>query len=636
MFTDMVGYTALTQKSEVLALELLEEHRRLLHALFPKYGGKEVRSIGDGFLVEFASALEAARCALFIQESLAERNAQTPAERKIQLRIGVHLGDVEHREGDLLGDGVNIASRIQQLAEPGGICITEDVYRQVQNKIDASTTKLDPEQLKGVVADVQIYRLGPSTPAMLRVSASVPAHVKSIAVLPFANISTDPENEYFSDGMTEELINALTKIDRLHVVARTSAFAFKGKNEDVRRIGSRLGVSTVLEGSVRRAGNRLRITAQLISVADGYHLWSERYDRELQDVFAIQDEISAAIVEALKIELLSQARAAPAKHSTENMEAYQLYLQGRFFWNKRTEGGFKKSIECFQQAIAKDPSYALAHAGLADSYVLLASAAFEILPANDAMPKAKAAAMKALAIDAELSEACTALAQCKRLYDWSWAEAGSGFRRAIELNPRYPTARLWYALHLASMGRFDEALAEMKQAQDLDPLSLVISADVAWILYFARRYDEAIGQLRKTLEMDSRFYWAHYIRGWIHQHQRSFKDAIAEFKKAVTHSGHSTKMLAALAQVYAVAGRGDEAQKLLGELTESTKRNYVSAFHIALIHSGLGDKDRAFEFLGKAHEERVPYLVYLKVAPELDSLRSDPRFAALQQKMGLS
>jgi TolB-like protein/Tfp pilus assembly protein PilF len=353
----------------------------------------------------------------------------------------------------------------------------------------------------------------------------------SIAVLPFVDMSPQKDQEYFCDGMAEELINALTKLEGLRVVSRTSAFQFKGKAFDIRKIGEQLNVASVLEGSVRKTGDRLRITAQLINVVDGFHLWSEKYDREMKDVFDIQDEISRAIVDALKIKLVGEAATRLVKRYTENLEAYTLYLKGRYYWNKRTEPGLTKGIEYFEKAITKDPGYALAYAGLADCYNVISH--YGAVPPKASVPKAKIAAIKALEIDDALVEAHTSLAFALYNYDFAWLAAEKEFQRAIALNPNYATAHHWYAIYLATRGRLEEAIAEMQRARELDPLSLIINTEVGWMLYFGRHYNQAIEQYQKTLEMDPSFAVAHWGLGLAYQQKAMPQEAIAEFQKAI-------------------------------------------------------------------------------------------------------
>jgi len=462
----------------------------------------------------------------------------------------------------------------------------------------------------------------------------------SIAVLPFTNLSADKEQEYFCDGMAEEIINALTHIEGLRVVARTSAFAFKGKHVDIREIGKKLNVGAVLEGSVRKAGSRLRITTQLVNVSDGYHLWSEKYDRDTgklccpEDIFAIQDEISLAIVDKLKIKLLRKEKAALVKRYTDDLEAYSLYLKGRYHWNKRTPEGLKKAIQHFEQVIERDPSYALAYAGLADSYILLAE--HSLLPPKDAFPRAKAAVIKALDIEETLSEAHTSLAFIKTLSDWDWMGAEKEFKQAIEFNPGYATAHQWYAEHLTMTGRYAEAIAEFKRAQELDPLSLIIGVASAVTLFCGtRRYDRVIEECQKVLEMDPNFGGALNVLGMVYRERAMYEEAIEAFQKARTFDEGNTWVTAELGHAYAVSGNRSEAQKVLDELEQLSKRSYVPPDNIALVYLGLGKKNLTFEYLEKAYEDRSVGLSWLKADPIFDSLRSDPRFIKLLKKVGL-
>jgi len=456
----------------------------------------------------------------------------------------------------------------------------------------------------------------------------------SIAVLPFTNLSADPEQEYFCDGMAEEIINALTHIEGLRVVARTSAFAFKNKHEDIRDIGRKLNVETLLEGSVRKAGSRLRITAQLVNVTDGYHLWSERYDREMEDVFAIQDEISLAIVDRLKVNLLGEEKAALVKRYTDNLEAYNLYLKGRYFWNRRSEGGLQRGIEFFQQAIEKDPSYALPYTGIADCYNILGW--YGYISPKKAFPKAKEAAEKSLKMDDTLAEAHTSLAAVREFYDWDWLAAEREYKRAIDCNASYASIHHRYAEYLSYMGRHEESIAEIKRAQELDPLSLVINAVVGEVYYYARQYDQAIEASQRTIEMDPSFVVAHFFLAFAYAQKAMYDEAIAEARKAIELSGEGIPVFVALlGTIYSYSGKRDQAEKVLHQLRELSKQRYVSPFYIALIYLGIGQKNQAFEWLEKAFDEHDHAMETLKVDPMLDSIRSDPRFKALLKKMGL-
>jgi serine/threonine protein kinase/cytochrome c-type biogenesis protein CcmH/NrfG len=454
----------------------------------------------------------------------------------------------------------------------------------------------------------------------------------SIAVLPFANMSADLENEYFCDGLAEELIGALTKIENLRVVARTSAFSFKGKEADVREIGHKLNATTLLEGSVRKTGSKLRITVQLVNVSDGYHLWSERYDRPLADVFDIQEEISLAIVKVLKVKLLGEEKADLLKRGTDDAQAYQLYLKGRHYWYKRTEEALRKGIEYFNQAIEQDPGYAVAYAGLSDSYALLALRG--VVPPREGLLRARAAARKALEIDDSLAEAYASLAHV-RLHDWDWPGLEKEFKRALELNPGHAIAYHWYSEYLMAMGRSDEAIEAVKHAQEIDPLSSVISGTLAIALYFARRYDQAIECLKEALKIDANHFALHFRLGQSYLVKGMCEEAIEEMEKSVTLSGRSTETLAGLGQAYAAARLITETRKVLDQLNELSKAHYVSPYSVAKVYSVLGEKDQAFAWLEKAYEERHPDFIELKVEPLLDILRPEPLFADLVRRVGL-
>ena len=456
---------------------------------------------------------------------------------------------------------------------------------------------------------------------------------QSIVVLPFTNMSSDPENEFFADGITEEIINALAQIEDLRVVARTSAFSFKGKHVDLRTVGGRLNVTTVLEGSVRKSGKHLRIMAQLINVADGYHLWSERYDREFQDIFEVQDEIAKTIADRLKITLGAERRKPLVRAGTKNLEAYQLYLKGRFHWTKRTSDGSRKAIEYFHEAIDKDPAYALAYTGLADAYN---EASFlNVFPPREVMPKAKAAATKALEIDDGLAEAHVSLAYASFTYDWDWTAAGRHFEQALAVNPSYVSSQPFYPLFLGSLGRFEEAVAAAKCALDLDPVSAAGSHFLAVQFYLSREFDQAIQECHKTLEMDPNYAIAYALLGQAYSGKGLHREALPDLDKYLALSRGSASSLELLGYAHAQLGERNEALRMVEELRELAKRSFVSSFSFALVYAGLEDRDQAFTWLEKACEERFNRLAYVKVEAFWDPLRSDPRFAELLRRIGL-
>jgi TolB-like protein/Tfp pilus assembly protein PilF len=456
----------------------------------------------------------------------------------------------------------------------------------------------------------------------------------SLAVLPFMNASSDAGTDYLSDGMTESIINSLSQLTSLRVMARSTVFRYKAREVDPQEIGHKLNVRAVLTGRVLQRGETLNIQTELVDVADGSQLWGEQYNLDFSDLFAVQEEIARVISEKLLSTLSGEQKKRLAKRYTESPEAYRIYLRGRFYWSKRTLEGLKKGVEYFQQAIDKDPNYALAYTGLADSYALLGSVEYSALPPSEAMPKARAAAIKALEVDDTLAEAHASVAYV-HIFDWHWSEAERAYRRAIELNPNYATAHHWYAMYLGAMGRFDEALEEIELAQELDPLSLPITAGVGWYFFLTRQHHRAIEEYRKTLEMDPNFYMAHFLLGLAHAQESMFDEAIAEFQKAQALSNGHPLMIAAPGYAYAALGQRDEAQGVLDELAHLSKRRYVSPYYIAVIYTGLGEMERAFDWLRRACDSRSEGLVWLKVDPLLDSLRADKRFADFLHRVGL-
>lgn len=455
----------------------------------------------------------------------------------------------------------------------------------------------------------------------------------SIAVLPFEDMSPGKDQDYFCDGMAEELIDAFTKIGRLRVASRTSAFQFKGKVADIHKIGEKLNVQTVLEGSVRKSGNRLRITAQLVNAADGYQIWSEKYDRDFDDIFSIQDEISLAIVENLKVELLGDEKAKLVKRFTEDQDAYHMYLKGRYFWSRRHEGGMNKAVEYFRQAIEQDPLFAFPYVGIADSLNLLGF--FGFIPPNTAFPKAKDAANKALEIDNTLGEAYASLAWISSMYDWDWATAEKQFDKSIALNPNYATAHSWYALYLALMGRHDDAVSEVEKGLELDPLSLIINSVLGLTLFTARRYDEAVLQFKKTLEMEPDFQLALNWLGLAYISLGKAGDAVLYLEKAMQLPGGKIYAAGFLGMSYAQSGQKEKALDVLSQVDTLLENGYAVLLHKAFLYMGLGEMDRAFETLEKAFKGRESQLVFFKEMPFLDPLRSDPRCGQLLKKIGL-
>jgi serine/threonine protein kinase/Tfp pilus assembly protein PilF len=455
----------------------------------------------------------------------------------------------------------------------------------------------------------------------------------SIAVLPFRDMSSQRDQEYFCEGIAEELINALVKLKGLRVAARTSTFQFKDRDSNIKTVGEQLEVTTVLAGSIRKAGDRLRITAQLINVEDGFHIWSEKYDRDLDDIFAIQDEISLAIVDNLKVRLLGEERSALVKRHTVDQEAHNMYLKGLYFWNRRLEGGMKSAMEHFHQAMEKDPDYALAHVGVADTYNL--TGFFGYSPPNETFPRAKAAAQRALEIDNSLGEAHASLGWAAMCFDWDWSAAEREFKQAIQLNPAYATAHEWYAVYLFAMGRFEEGMREALQARELDPLSLMINTVVGIAYLFAHRYDESIEHLNKALEMDPNFLLANtYIVLALAETGR-YDEAIDIMRRVEPLAAEHAYTLGEFGGVYAMAGQRDEAQRILDQLDELARERYVSPVHRVKGLVGLGETDKMIDCMEAAIKERNPEVIFSKTDPFFDRLHSDKRYQALLRKIGL-
>jgi len=631
MFTDMIGYTALGQRNEPLSLVLVEEQRKLIRPILSRHNGREVKTMGDSFLVDFRNALDAVRCAYDIQRATREFNISLPAEKRIHLRVGVHLGDVVESPGDISGDAVNVASRIEPLAEDGGVCITRQVYDHVLNKFELPLMSLGPKALKNVSALVEVYKMVMPWEEERAASRSI-LDKRRIAVLPFTNISPDPADEYFADGMTEELISTMSRISGMKVIARTSIMGYKGGHKKVDEVARELGVGTVLEGSVRKAGNRIRITAQLIDSETSEHMWAESYDRELEDVFAVQSDISKTVAEALKVQLFSHERVVIDKKHTANPEAYTLYLKGRFYWNERTQQSVNKALKYFEKAAGIDPGFALAYSGLADCYNILAG--FDWMAPDRAYPLAKSFSTKALEIDESLAEAHASLAVTLRNQLWDFRSAERELRRAIELRPSYAPAYHWLAGVLGCLGRIEEAVSCEKLGIEIDPYSPIINTGLAYWLRVVGKTDEAMKQYRRTVELDPDCIPARIWKSEVHVNLSEYDAAIDEARKAVDIEKTPPTELN-LAWVYAAAGRRDEAQSILDNVKSRAAKEHVCPVAIGTVELALGRTLEGFNSLQKALEERDDCLLDLLSEPWFSQYRSDPRWKQIYAKMGL-
>ena len=669
---DVYGYSRLMGEDEEGTLRTLSAYRKITDSLIERHHGRFVNSAGDSVLAEFASVVEAVTCAVSIQTALSAENAKLPPKRQMQFRIGVNLGDVMVEGEQIYGDGVNVAARLESLADPGGICISDVVHGQVRAKLALRYQDLGEQHVKNIAEPVRVLRVlmdgaipanpaeriagtksrmllaagvlllaviiygvvkwrSPGGPVAEQPSANA-RPIRSIAVLPLDNFSGDPNQEYFADGMTDELTTDLATISALRVISRGSVMQYKGAHRPpTPEIAKSLNVDAVVEGSVVRVGDRVRITAQLIDAPADKHLWAKSYERNSRDVLALQDELASAIAREINIELTPDEQVRFASARPVNPQAHEAYLKGRYYLSSYTEERVDKAIEQFEQAIKADPSFALPYTGLADAYSYGEDWYF---PANEVMPKAKTAAEKALKLDDSLAEAHASLGFIKFEYDFDWSGGESEYRRAIGLNPNYADAHHQYGLLLVCQGRFDESLAEMKRASELDPLSAGITDDVASPLTYQAKYEAAREQVSKALELDPNFYLAHFALGWIDIEAGKFSAAIPEIEKArVTDS--PPFIAGWLGYAYAAAGERGKAEAMIAELNQMSSRRFVSPFCTAIIYLGLGDKRRALDGLEKAYEARSQWLTFLRVDKVYDPLRSDPRFIELLKKVHL-
>ncbi|HET6363176.1 MAG TPA: adenylate/guanylate cyclase domain-containing protein [Gemmatimonadota bacterium] len=632
-FSDLVGWSSLTAADEDKAIALMRRFQAAVRAVVSEDKGRIVKFIGDAALVESPSA----EAAVIAADEV--RGLMLAGE---SIRTGIHLGDVAvGPDGDLYGDGVNTAQRIQTVAEAGQIVVSGDVWRQLRNRSTFRFEPLGERELKGVEAldlyvVTEVARSRPTAGAADRPASPEPAATaaptdRSIAVLPFMNLSSDPENEYFSDGITEEILNALVKVSDLKVASRTSAFAFKGHQGDVREIAEKLGVATVLEGSVRKAGSRVRITGQLIGAQDGYHLWSETYDRQLEDIFAIQDDIAQSIVTALKATLAVEEGEKLVVPTTDNLEAYTQYLKGRFQYNKDTEAGLRQSLEFYQQALQHSPDYARAWAGIADTWMHLAD---DYVQPDKGYAAAKEAAERALELEPDLAEAHTARGKVLGWYEWKFAEGELALRRAVGANPNYADAHWALGSLLPTTGHMKEALQEIRIAQMLDPLSPVVAYWHARYLLYARRIQEAIEEGQRALGLDPEYVYGVAILGRAELLQGEYEAAIDSFRRCV-ELARSNTFRAYLAYGLASAGRDGEAREILEGIRHGEGPDYVRSELLAAVQGALGERDEAFRELERAYADRSAGLIYLHLDPLYDSLREDPRMDEMVKRIGL-
>ncbi len=630
LFADMTGYTALMQEDEQMARVKRRRLKDVLEATIGRYNGKILQYSGDGSLSIFSSAIDSVGCAIEIQHQLKE-------DPKVDIRIGIHTGDVIIEEDAIYGDGVNLASRIESLAVPGSIFISDKVYDEIKNQPVFSTRELGYFELKNIKFPVRVFAItnsGISVPTRDELRGKIKQTNNRLAVLPFVNMSADPENEYFSDGITEELLNALTRVDGLQVTSRTSAFAFKGRNHDIRDIAIQLNVDKVLEGSVRKAGNRVRITAQLINANDGYHIWSENYDRDLTDIFEVQDEISAIIANKLREDMAPRVKKDHlVKTATTNVTAYTYFLKGLHFWNKLTPADSRKAIECFEQAIAIEPYYAQAYAMAAAAHSYLGSSG-QMLPTK-AFEVVHRYADMALQIDSSIAESHIAKASAYLFYDWNWKLAFESLQKAISLNHGAIDAYDMLGFYYIVMGQKEKAVEALEYAETLDPLSPVISQSLGNMYIFSERYDDAIRQADKLLEMEPRMRIAIEMKGWATGMKGDWETALRYFEEVQRLTNHPLKGWMGAGFTYARLGMKDKALEVIRKMEQREREEpgVVIDADIAAVWFGLGDYDKTFYYLNRCIDKRMGPVSYFTEYPPYRPIKSDPRYADLKKRM---
>ena len=630
MFADIVGYTALMEQDESLAIGYRERLKNKLEEVVNDHGGRLLEFHGDGALCSFTSTLGSVKAATALQLEM-----QNPP--LIPLRIGIHTGDVLVDDTSIYGDGVNIASRMESFAVPGSIFISSKAYDDIKNQKEVSAVSMGRYLLKNVKEQMEIFAIsnaGLKIPdAEVLEGKGEAVRQKNILVLPFVNMSNDPEQEYFSDGLTEELILSLSKLNGTKVISRTTSMKYKNTTKDTKSIGKETGADFIMEGSVRKAGNKLRITAQFIDACRDIHLWAESFRGTLDDIFDIQEDVSSKIVEALRLQLSTEEKNTLQKRYTGDSEAYQLYLQGLFFWKKRNEAGLKSAIKHFEKALKKDPGYALAWAGIADTLSLMGE--YTNISRRELYERQMEAVHKALEIDPQLAEAHISLAISLMLNDWDWVGAEREFKLGLQLNPNNATGHHWYAELLLFIGKKEEAFKEISIAVDLDPISQGILKDKGIFQYYVGQYDEAMKTALTTLELDPGFTPVHRLISLVYTAKGMYEEASKENKRWGDLTGNKIKTDVALAYILASAGKKDEARKIIEETGIENILSSNDYRGVALVYAALGEKDEAFEWLEKSYQKHEESLCSIMIDHKFDLLRGDPRFIVMLKKIGL-
>jgi len=627
MFTDMVGYTALGQRNETLSLALVEEQRKVVRPILARHNGREIKTMGDAFLVEFPNAVDAVRCAYAIQRAVREFNFSLESDKRIHLRIGVHVGEVVESQGDISGDAVNVASRIEPLAEDGGVCVSSQIYDLVRGKVDLPLTSIGPKMLKNVAAPLEVFRMvmpwGDET-------AGAPARLdtRRIAVLPLANISPDSSDVYFADGLTEELISKLSLVKGLKVIARTSVMGYKNKDKKISEIGSELGVGTLVEGSVRKAGNKIRVTAQLIDVTSEEHLWASSYDKNIDDIFAVQSDVAEKIASSLSAIVLPQEKEKIEREPTRNPLAHENYLKGRYYMLQGSTDMHLKALDHLTEAINQDNEFTEAHALLAHVYGLLGSVGF--FPPKEAYDKASREAGIALGLNDKLPESHVAMGAA-HFMGLSWKHTIEDVDRALTLSPENADARCMRGYALMFQGRLSEAIVDLRKAEDIDPMNEVVLGGLAIALL---RNDDHPGSERAALRcvefspesLNSISTLAYNALS------RGEKDEAVRLYERLEKLG-GQNWAGYLGYGYAKVDRREDALKVLEDLRKKSELAYIAPTIPAMVCAGLGDKDDAFQWLDKALEVGDPQLGFLGIDYVWFDLRTDPRFEPMVSKI---
>jgi adenylate cyclase len=629
MFTDLVGYTALGQKREDLSLALVEEQRKLVRPILQRHNGREVKTMGDAFLVEFPNALDAVRCAYDIQRAAREFNISLAPDRRLHLRVGIHLGDVVESQGDISGDAVNIASRIEPLAEDGGVCLTRQVYDQISNKFEVRVESLGPKRLRNVSVPMEVFKMVMPWEKL----AGPSADKRRIAVLPFVNMSPDPNDAYFADGITEEIISTVSGISGLGVISRTSVMGYRNTTKKLREIGKELEVGSVLEGSLRKAGNRIRISAQLIEVETDQHLWTQSYDRELSDVFAVQSDVAKQVADALRVRILPDEKVRLNKTPTANPESHSLYLKGRYYWDVRSEQSLTKAVEYYEKAVKLDPNYALAYSGIADCYIVMGDHMY--IPFHEAFLNARENASKAVELDETSAEAHTSLAYAILYNDRDAITAARQFEEAIHLSPSYATAHQWYGVCLLRTGRSAEALEKALRAQELDPLSPQIASFVGLCYLYLGKYDLAERQQFRALELHPNFIPGITNLRFTYLIENKYAEAEKEAMEYLKITGDRLLCKLWLAAIYARSGRESEARNAMAEAKAMPNPHNLHCNQRIIFHVALREFESAIKLIEEEYDAHANWLGEIAIDPLYAPIRTDPRVQSILEKVGL-